>query len=155
MSDTCMPTSLRHMYEAQPSRKKSHTCMERQVAKCLIHVWNNDTWCSWIFMCIWWRFNMTDSGYTANECPTVGLNDGLFRIVWPVSCHLAERKVAECWLAECKLAECHLVEYKLAELYSYKHMMSHSVTLHSTPSSQSARLHSARWHSAFTFGEWR
>ena len=29
MSDTCMPTSLRHMYEAQPSRKN------------LIHVWRD------------------------------------------------------------------------------------------------------------------
>ena len=82
-----MHTSLTDMSQTcltQTCRKKSHTCMERQVAKCLIHVWNNDTLCSWIFMCIWWRFNMTNSGYTGNECPTVGLNDCLFRPVWPV-----------------------------------------------------------------------
>ncbi len=58
---------------------------------------------------------MDDSGYTANECPTVGLNDGLFRTVWPVSCRLVERNVAECRLAKWKLPECHFAKCKLAE----------------------------------------
>ena len=66
------------------------------------------------------KFDNVSTWLTVNECPTVGLNEGLFRTVWPVSrhlveCRLTEWKIPEWHFAECILAEFNLVEYKLAE----------------------------------------
>ena len=49
---------------------------------------------------------MADSGVCSEGVAHSRPIMGLFRTVWPVSCHLAE----------CKLTECYLVEHKLADI---------------------------------------